>query len=326
MKIYVVIVTYNGAPWIGGALASLRQSEMPCTPVVVDNASTDDTAEIVARDYPEAILIRDACNNGFGIGNNKGISIALRQGADYVFLLNQDAFVTPSTIGTLVNFLDRHPEYGIATPLHCSPDLGSLDPTTQRAYLQPYAAAYLSDACVGQVKESYDIRGINAAAWMIRSSVFQVVGGFDPIFFMYGEDDDLINRFSFHKQRFVLVPTSRIVHLRARSSRPQPSLGRQLWNRSERTRAGLMLDMKRPKGNRAGKVLRLLARGLIAPVANVLSDHDWKALLASWLATGRILVRLPTIFQRGKLCGSKGAHFLDVHVLANTPAGPDKAG
>jgi GT2 family glycosyltransferase len=314
MKIYVVIVTYNGAPWIGGALASLRQSEMPCVPVVVDNASTDDTADIVARDFPEAILVRDTDNNGFGIGNNKGISIALAQGADYVFLLNQDAFVTPPAIGMLVDFLERHPEYGIATPLHCSPDLGALDPTTQRAYLQPYAPAYLSDACVGQVKESYEIRGINAAAWMIRSSVFQVVGGFDPIFFMYGEDDDLINRFSFHKQRFVLVPGSRIVHLRARSARGKVSLGQELWNKSERVRSGLILDLKRPRGNPAGKLLRLFARGVVAPVAAVLADQDWKKLCATWLATGRILLESPTIFRRGKLCGSKGPHFLDLEV------------
>lgn len=310
-SIYVVIVTYNGAPWIRGALQSLRSSKMPCTPVVVDNASSDDTPDIVAAEFPEVILIRQAVNQGFGIGNNVGISLALAHRADYIFLLNQDAFVTPEALGKLVIFLEHHPEYAIASPLHCSPDLSAVDPTTQRAYLQPYASKYLSDACLGQIRDYYDIRGINAAAWMLRSNAFEVVGGFDPIFFMYGEDDDLIARFAFHGQRFALVPDSRIVHLRARSARSRVSLGREIWNKSERVRAGLMLDMKRPTGNRAGKLLRLVARGFVAPVATVLSDHDPKTLLAAWLAAGRILVKSATIFRRGELCGKKGAHFLD---------------
>lgn len=310
-SLYVVIVTYNGAPWIRGALASLRSSKTPCTPVVVDNASTDDTADIVAADFPEAILLRQAVNQGFGIGNNVGISLALAHHAAYIFLLNQDAFVTPETFDKLVGFMEHHPEYAIATPLHCSPDLSSVDPISQRAYLQPYASKYLSDACLGQVKSHYDIRGINAAAWLLRSSVFEIVGGFDPIFFMYGEDDDLISRFAHHGQRFALVPDSRIVHLCARSPRPPVSLGRELWNKSERVRAGLMLDMKRPTGNRAGKLLRLVARGFIAPLATFLSEHDPKALLASWLAAARILVKSGTVFRRSELCGKKGAHFLD---------------
>lgn len=315
-SIYVVIVTFNGAPWIRQALHSLRASTFPCTPVVVDNASSDDTADIVATEFPEAILLRQAVNQGFGIGNNVGISLSIAHCADYIFLLNQDAFVTPDAFGKLVAFFERHPEYAIATPLHCSPDLSAVDPTTQRAYLQPYASKYLSDACLGQIKSHYDIRGINAAAWMLRGSVFDVVGGFDPIFFMYGEDDDLIARFTYHGQRFALVPDSRVVHLRARSPRPPVSLGRELWNKSERVRAGLMLDIKRPTGNRAGKLLRLVARGFIAPLATVLSDHDPKALLASWLAAVRILAKSGTIFRRGELCGKKGAHFLDPRAYA----------
>jgi GT2 family glycosyltransferase len=312
MKIYVVIVTYNGAPWIRGALESLRRSETPCTAVVIDNASGDDTAAIVRAEFPEAILVAQTENTGFGRGNNVGISLAMAQGADYVFLLNQDAFVTPPAIGLLAAFLEAHPEYAVATPLHCSPDLNSLDPNTQQSYLQRYAPGYLSDACLGRTRPFYDIRGINAAAWMVRTSAFATVGGFDPLFFMYGEDDDLITRFAHLNQRFALLPESRIVHLRARSPRPKASLARQLWQLSERARSELLMDMKRPDGKLAGKLLRLFSAGVVHSFGRLLSSHDWRDTCAYLIATVRVLSQSGKVLRSARQCGKPGAHFLDV--------------
>jgi GT2 family glycosyltransferase len=312
MKIYVVIVTFNGAPWIRGALDSLRASATPCTAVVIDNASSDHTADIVRRDFPEAILIAQTENTGFGRGNNVGISLAIEQGADYVFLLNQDAFVTPPAIGLLTGFLESHLEYAVATPLHCSPDLTAVDPTTQRAYLQRYAPGYLSDACLGRIKEFYDIRGINAAAWMVRTEAFATVGGFDPLFFMYGEDDDLIARFAHLGQRFALLPESRIVHLRARSLRPKAHTFRRIWNLSERARSELLMDMKLPEGKASGKLLRLFSAGVIQPIGRLLFNHDWADACAYLVAAARTLAETPAILRRARLCGTRGPHFLDL--------------
>ena len=312
MSLFVVIVTFNGAPWIRGALASLRNSELPCTAVVVDNASSDDTVAIVRQDFPEAVLIASTDNTGFGCGNNVGISLALERGAEYIFLLNQDAFVTPTALGQLVEFLQQQPSYALVSPLHCSPDLTALDPQTQRGYLQRYAPGYLSDACLGRAKPFYDIRGINAAAWMVRSEAFRRVGGFDPIFFMYGEDDDLIARFEHLGELSALLPSSRIVHLRARSPRAKSSVWRQLWALSERERSALLLDLKSPTGNWAGKLLRLISAGIIHPIGQFLTDHSGKQILAHLLATARVLGELRRVRHSAKICASAGAHFLNV--------------
>ncbi|SFB74867.1 Glycosyl transferase family 2 [Massilia yuzhufengensis] len=285
---------------------------MPCTSVVIDNASLDDTAEIVRREFPETILVTQADNTGFGIGNNVGISLAIAQKADYIFLLNQDAFVTPNAIAQLATFMDANPDYMIATPLHCSPDLHTLDPNTQKSYLQRYAPSYLSDACLGLVKSHYDIRGINAAAWFVRTSTFFTVGGFDPLFFMYGEDDDLINRFEHMGQRFALVPTSQIVHLRARSPRPKSGLATQIWNLSERARSDLLIDMKLPLGSTFGKFTRLLSSGIIHPLGRLIVDHDWRSACAYVLATVRVLAQTRKIFSSARQCGNKGPHYLDI--------------
>jgi glycosyltransferase involved in cell wall biosynthesis len=312
MKLYVIIVTYNGAPWIRGALDSLRKSEIPTIPVVVDNASTDDSVAIVRREYPEAVLVEQGSNTGFGRGNNVGISLALARGADYIFLLNQDAFITPTALGSLVEFLEQHPEYSVATPLHCSPDLNSLDLRTQRGFLHRYVPEYLSDACLGKAKEFYEIRGINAAAWMVRSAAFMRAGGFDPIFFMYGEDVDLIARFAYLGERFALLPASRIVHLRERCARPRVSLLRQLWNGSELARSVLLCDVKDPRGRLPGKLSRLLSAGIIHPIGSFFADYDWKDLCIHLIASVRVLAESRKILRNSKLCGTKGAHFLDV--------------
>ncbi|MES2263027.1 MAG: glycosyltransferase family 2 protein [Pseudomonadota bacterium] len=312
MNIYVIIVTYNGAPWIRGALQSLRLSDTPCTPVVVDNASGDDTVAIVRREFPEAIVVAQAANTGFGCGNNAGISLAAAHGADYIFLLNQDAFVTPAALGALAGFLERHPAYALASPLHCSPDLDALDPQTQHAYLQRHAPAYLSDACLGRARDHYEIRAINAAAWMVRTAAFRQIGGFDPIFFMYGEDDDWMTRCAHLGQRCALLPACRIVHLRAHAPHRTATLARQLWSLSERARSDLLLDMKHPQGKPFGKLLRLFSYGILRPLAQVVATHDWKDACAYLLATLRVLGRCRTVFKRARLCASSGPHFLDI--------------
>lgn len=312
LKIYVIIVTYNGAPWIRGALDSLRRSDTACVTLVIDNASSDDTPAIVEREYPEARIVRLTENVGFGRGNNVGITLALREGADAVFLLNQDAYVTPSALRELSAFLASHDRYAVVTPLHCSPDVSSLDHQTLRGYLQPYASQYLSDACVGAVRDHYEIRGINAAAWMVRADAFRIAGGFDPLYFMYGEDDDLIARFHHLGLRFALLPKSRIVHLRARSPRVRTGLGAEMWSASERARSHLIRDLKNPTGSFVGKMIRLFSEGIAHPIARVLVDHDWKDVSAHVLATGRLLFDYRRVAKSARLCATRGAHYLDL--------------
>lgn len=312
MKVFAVIVTFNGATWIRGALQSLRDGSHACTAVVVDNASNDDTAGIVRREFPEAVLIESGANLGFGRGNNLGIEHALRASADAVLLLNQDAYATPDALGRLVAFLRAEPDFDIVSPLHCSPDLTRLDPTTQSAYLQRHAPGYLSDACLGRVQAHYAIRGINAAAWLLRADVFRRVGGFDPLFFMYGEDDDLIERFAHHGLRMALLPAARIVHLRAKAPAPRLGGARQWRARSERPRSALLLEMKRPGGSLPGQLLRLLSAGVLHPLADLFANHDLRLFLARLLASLRVLADLGRIRRHSRLCARPGAHFLNL--------------
>ena len=213
-KIAVVVVTYNGSAWIADCLRSLRDHDCPLQTIVVDNASTDTTVATIERDFPEVRLIQLSNNVGFGVGNNVGIAQAIAWEADYVLLLNQDAYVLPGTLVQMGAFMDTHPDYGACSPLHCSPDEYTLDVKTFRGYLRRRDDEYLRDLVMGNAKDYYTIYGVNAAIWFLRASTFARVGGFDPLFFMYGEDDDMLSRMAYHQVKFALLTDVRAVHHR----------------------------------------------------------------------------------------------------------------
>lgn len=191
MKVLVIIVSYNFERWIERCLGSLRQSAVPVDVLVVDNCSQDHTVELIEQHYPEVRLIRSDSNLGFGKANNIGMQIALREGYDTVFLLNQDAWIDSQTIGTLLELSKQYPAYGILSPVHLT---GKGDKPDQGF------ATYTGLASLDLLPASEIVAAsfINAAFWMIPVSVLRVVGGFSPLFYHYGEDKDYINRLTYH--------------------------------------------------------------------------------------------------------------------------------
>ena len=189
LNIHTIVVTYNGLKWIPKCLNSLLDSQQPVTIHVIDNASTDETAQFIAAEFPSVLLTRSPVNLGFGQANNVGIRRALDMGATHVFLLNQDAWVEPGTLGDLIAAMDASPRTGILSPLH-------LEGTGQRLDLN--FRSYLSRSQVGPYLESVLLHSekpviiptkfVNAAAWLISRDCLLSAGGFDPIFFHYGED------------------------------------------------------------------------------------------------------------------------------------------
>ena len=191
MKVLVIIVSYNFEPWLERCLGSLRHSFYPVDTVVIDNGSTDQTIQRIRKDYPETRLLPQNKNLGFGRANNIGMQIALAEGYDFVFLLNQDAWIDSNTIGKLVELSQSHPQYGILSPVHLTGKGDKPDPGFGY-YAQIQQLDQLSD------KNILPIPFANAALWMIPVSVLKKVGGFSPLFYHYGEDKDFVNRLTYH--------------------------------------------------------------------------------------------------------------------------------
>lgn len=213
-SLFVIIVTYKGQLWYERCFNSLRQSDMPIRVVIVDNASNDGTVEYIRTHYPEFYLIESKENLGFGRANNIGIRYALAQGCDYVFLLNQDAWVKPNTFSGLINIHQQHPEYGLLSPMHLTADElhienGVLHYMDDHRITNPLL---LDDLYFNRLSDVYATTYINAAAWLLSRKTIEEIGGFDPIYYHYGEDDDYLNRVRFHKINIGICPKLQIVH------------------------------------------------------------------------------------------------------------------
>ena len=209
VKVFVIIVAYKGMRWYERCFESLRQSSLSVQTIVVDNASNDGTVDFIRKNYPEIHLIESESNLGFGRANNLGMRYALDHNCDYVFLLNQDTWVEPDAIELLVKCHLCHKEYGIISPMHMSDDgkqLNFLLDDGNRNY------KLLSDLYCGSVKDVYSITYVNAAAWLLPRITLEKIGGFCPIIFHYGEDDDYLNRVRFHRFKIGLCPSARIIH------------------------------------------------------------------------------------------------------------------
>ena len=126
-KTSIIIVTYNAMQWIERTLNSIRKLNEKHETIVVDNNSQDDTIRFIENKFPEIILLTENENHGFGKANNIGIKKALDEGADYVFLLNQDAYVEANTIGKLIEVMESDKKIGIASPIHLNGQGTSLD-------------------------------------------------------------------------------------------------------------------------------------------------------------------------------------------------------
>ncbi|PPD43539.1 MAG: hypothetical protein CTY16_13355 [Methylobacter sp.] len=212
MKIYAVVVTYNGAPWIEKCLDSLARSSIPVTTLAIDNASADGTPGQIKTRFPGVELIETGSNLGFGKANNLGLLKALENDADYVFLLNQDAWIEPDTIAKLIEVSQQRPEFGILSPLHMNGAGTALD-LNFSYYVSPGACPKLiSDWVTDNLKPIYETQFVNAAAWLISRQCLTKVGGFDPIFPHYGEDDDYLNRTLYHGLKIGIVPHTKIYH------------------------------------------------------------------------------------------------------------------
>jgi len=212
-SVYAIIVTYNGEPWIGKCVSSLLASSVACKVIVIDNDSTDRTLEIL-QGFPAVQLLKTGKNLGFGKANNLGMEIALKQNADYFLLLNQDAWVTDTTIETLMSVAEKNESYGILSPVHLNGAGTAVDYKFSYYMIPKRCPGLLSDSVLspGAMKDIYETTFANAACWLISRSALTKIGGFDPLFPHYGEDTDWVHRLHYHKIKIGIVPGATAFH------------------------------------------------------------------------------------------------------------------
>lgn len=198
--------------WIEKCLKSLQGSILKTHVIVIDNLSKDNTANYIEEHFKEVELIRSETNLGFGKGNNLGLEKALTDNADFVFLLNQDAWINPDTIERLVDISKNNKEYGILSPTHLDWEAKKLEYYFTSIVGPKECPDFISDLYNENKKDLYPINFIHGAAWLISKNALQVVGGFNPIFNHYCEDLDYVNRIKFKGLKVGVVSNSLIMH------------------------------------------------------------------------------------------------------------------
>jgi len=229
LDVSVVIVSWNVHHLLRQCLRSVFDTQgLVLEVIVVDNASTDGSVDMVRREFPGVHLIANADNRGFPAANNQGIRVARGR---YVFLVNSDAEVLGDALAAMVAFADAHPEVGVVGPQLLNPD-GSVQSSRRRlptlatalfesTWLQPYAPRRLLERYYVLDRPddaTLDVDWVKGAALMARREGIEQVGLMDEDFFMYSEELDWCRRFREAGWRVVYLPTAQIIHHEGKSS------------------------------------------------------------------------------------------------------------
>ena len=227
----ILIVSWNVRDLLLRCLESLPAGAAGLTveTIVVDNASSDGTVEVVRMAFPAVQVIANSENRGFTGGNNQALAVAT---GDYLFLLNPDTIVQPGAVTALHHYLLSHPEVGIA-----GPRLRYADGTFQSSRRRfPTAAILFAESTIVQeylpglgmferyylydqpVDQPQQVDWIVGAAMFVRRAVYAQIGGMDEGFFMYSEELDWCRRAVAAGWQVAYEPAAEIIHYEGRSS------------------------------------------------------------------------------------------------------------
>lgn len=221
----VLIVNWNGRNVLQNCLASLASDhdDIAIETIVVDNASTDASADIIPAEFPNVILIRNSQNRGFAAANNQAAAQAKGR---YLFFLNNDTIVPPGAIGQLARFLDEHPEVAAVGPkligADGQPQRSGRNLPTLRALMHrgvlPVRWTHLFAHQYRDYRHTFDanlsgsVPQLAAAALMVRRDAFEKASGWDESFQFGVEDVDFCLRLADFGRIYYLADTS-ITHL-----------------------------------------------------------------------------------------------------------------
>jgi GT2 family glycosyltransferase len=254
----IIIVNYNVRDLLRDCLASVYDSrgEFTFEICVVDNASSDGSADMVAADFPRARLIR-AENQGYAAGNNLGLrAFGFGVGEDsgpaqpgYALFLNPDTVLPPSALSDMLAFMENHPLAGAAGPRLVRAD-GRLDKACRRSFPTPEVSAYrmsgLSRLFPGSPRFgrynlthlpedlTTEVDSVVGAFMLIRGQALIQVGLLDEQFFMYAEDLDLCYRMKQRGWQVWYNADVTVLHYKGQSSRQRSTFANMHFYRTMR--------------------------------------------------------------------------------------------
>jgi len=231
MTLSIIITHFRTKGLLKYCLRSIRaaQISIPYEVIVVDNDSRDGSVEMMIKDFPEVRCLANLVNLGFGRANNLGMTQA--QGK-YFLILNPDTCVIPGSIERVINYMESHPETGVAGARLLNPDrtvqvsayrfAKAHTPIIRRSFLKRLKFGRretdrftMSDWDRGDTRP---VDWVQGSFMCMRADRLAEVGGFDDRFFMYFEDMDLCRRFALAGYPVVYLHDAPFIHYHRRES------------------------------------------------------------------------------------------------------------
>jgi GT2 family glycosyltransferase len=234
----LLLVSFNSAHLLERLRTSLSAAALPGLKLrllAVDNASSDGSGEILSATFPCDLFIQNQVNVGFGRANNQLVEHVR---GDYALLLNTDAFVSPETLATSVDYMERHPRCGILGVRLVGSD-GSAQPSL-RAFPTPLttflrrtglhrfiALANARDDLARDHTLVSECDWVPGCYYLVRRAVLEEIGLFDPRFFLYFEEVDHCRRAREAGWAVTYLPSTSVVHVGGESAKSVSELSRE---------------------------------------------------------------------------------------------------
>jgi len=225
----VIMISYNTASLLPKAINDLQKSafELSLQTIIIDNASRDDSVDLIKCDYSDWTLIENKTNVGFGRANNQALPLISGR---YVLLLNTDAFVSADTLGKTVSYMDEHPKCGLLGVKLVGRD-GEMQPSCR--YFPTPLNIFLNRTGLNRLFPwvdlvddlDWDHASVRACDWvpgcylLIRREVIDQVGLFDERYFLYSEEVDLCFAVKKTGWQVHYYPDTTVVHLGGESAK-----------------------------------------------------------------------------------------------------------
>ena len=232
MQVSIIIVSYNVKYFLEQCLYSVEAAckNLNAETIVVDNASSDGSADYISSNFPRVKFVENETNHGFSRANNKGMSLA---SGDHILFLNPDTIVSENSITACLDFLSVRQDAG-AVGVRLIDGSGYFLPESKRAFPSPMASFYkltgisllfprssfFNRYAVGNLHEDEvaEVDVLPGAFFMARRQMLIGLNGFDENFFMYGEDIDLSYRIKMSGHKNYYLGTTVAIHFKGEST------------------------------------------------------------------------------------------------------------
>lgn len=218
----IITITHNGGLVIGGLLKSLP-SELPL--IVVDNASKDDTLDIVTKIRPDALIIKNTEGLGYGAAASQGLA---KVETEFALLANPDSMMAEGAIDALVDAADAYPDAAMFGPVHEDAN-GNIELSHNVELWKRRTHGKLAYNCLPEGPVCAEF--LSGAVNLVRMDAISKVGFYDPEIYLYFEDDDMCLRLRRAGYSLILVAASVVTHLNGGSVRPNRAYyWEKFWN------------------------------------------------------------------------------------------------